>query len=109
MSEPTITLAYGEDWEGLYYDGLLFAENHSISVWDWINLLEQKFDIKVKVIEQQLEDGDRYPHREKDLGGTPVVRSEICDYCRCEDEGKETVLMYDNGVDWIHAGCEPYV
>ncbi len=34
-----IRYLYYEDWEGVYVDGKLFAEGHSISKWDYHELI----------------------------------------------------------------------
>ena len=44
MDAPKITLVRADDWEGVYFDGELVHQHHSIDVEDILQLLDIKVD-----------------------------------------------------------------
>ncbi|HJY98116.1 MAG TPA: hypothetical protein VJ227_00145 [Patescibacteria group bacterium] len=50
--EHSITLVYGEDWEGLYVDGRLYTQDHRISVTDVFDVLSS---LGIKIKAEQIE------------------------------------------------------
>jgi hypothetical protein len=61
-----IVIAYGDDWEGLYVDGVLAEEGHSISVHHFCKALG--IDLEQKAVDTDwLEKGGRLPDRFEDV------------------------------------------
>lgn len=51
MVKVTLVSDEGGDWEGLYVDGELLTENHSLSAWHILSELSQVFGFEFKSYE----------------------------------------------------------
>lgn len=68
-SQTSITHVLGDDWAGVYVNGELFCEGHSVSHWDWLALLE-KLGFSAGQVEADtawLEDNGRLPAKLTDV------------------------------------------
>jgi hypothetical protein len=64
-----ITLAEGDDWEGLYIDGICYEQNHTLSASDVLSTLKDfgiSVDIK-SVDEEWMEEEGYLPEYLKDV------------------------------------------
>jgi len=66
MTGSRVTLVLGGDWTGLYVNGWLAAENHSLSASDVLDALSIRYDV-VPVDERWLEDNGSLPQRLDDV------------------------------------------
>jgi hypothetical protein len=52
MGENNLTLIIGDDWEGIYHDGLLIYEGHEVQRRELVNLMKshETFNVEFKAL-----------------------------------------------------------
>lgn len=58
------------DWCGIYVDGQLYTEGHSIAVWEWLDIVENQSTFKTQNLEVEgdwLEEGGSFPQSFSDI------------------------------------------
>lgn len=63
---PKVTFADGDDWNGLYVDGELMAENHSLRPTDVLDALGIPYE-RVSCDQDWLEENGRLPQQLKEV------------------------------------------
>ena len=66
-SGKNITIIYGDDWEGIYYNGELLNEGHSINLTDVLIKLGYTIENKQVSEEEWEELGDSCPEKLEDV------------------------------------------
>ena len=71
MAEIYVTLAKGDDWQGLYVDGMLAAEDHNVSASEALKVVSVyscKFSFKEVIVDYDwLANQGSMPDSEEDL------------------------------------------
>ena len=73
MSGIQVSIANGDDWVGVYVDGRLEYEGHSIPDFEWLNIIKKHFHEDLITDEYEIDPewlydhGSPLPDRERDI------------------------------------------
>lgn len=70
MSTLSYVSSSNGDWCGIYVDGQLYTEGHSITVWEWLDIVENQSTFKTQNLEVDgdwLEEGGSFPQSFSDI------------------------------------------
>lgn len=70
MSDLSYVSSSDGDWCGIYIDDTLYTEGHSITVWDWLHIVENHTIFKTQSLDVDadwLEEGGCFPQSFSDI------------------------------------------